>query len=338
MSSLPAAEPPADGAHVEKVKSYLLTTEVGIEAASKDFVKKSAEYQKIIEAHKGDYAAALKADRSKILSLVEDMRKDYMKADSFGYERIEGIIAGVDSLADFDVYLDSGVPKAKATKDLAAAPTTFTTKSGKVIKGEGCIFTFLIEPTLWGKNKDHIVAVEVGGDGSQAAKDSLPEAEFIAAAGLDMDKKIDEMIAASKAWKPTEADCFGAVIKMTPTLSGYFDDWKDSRYEKESSGLFSAVSRVSDMQGIMESVAITYDAVDPAVAKKDPALSKTIKGGFTDIDSFVKHVGEREKKEKGNLTVAEIEELHNQAQAKADKLVPQVEQAAAVVGVKVSAN
>ncbi len=335
-SSLLRADTAPSASNVQGVKDYLLGIEEKMDAASDDFNKKSAEYQKIIDENKGDYAAALKNNREKILSLVHDMREDYKKADSFGYERIEGIVAGVDKLADFDVYLDSGVPKDKETKDTPAAPTTFKLKDGTVIAGEGCTFTYLIEPTLWGKNKKHIVPVEVGGDGTQAAKDSLPNAEFIVAAGADMDAKIDELVAASKAWQPTQEDCFNAVVRMTPTLSGYFDDWKASRYDKDKSGLFSAVSRVSDMQGIMESVGLTYDAVDKSVAAKDPALSKTIKLGFDDIHSFVERVGVREKK--GNLTVAEIEEFHDQAQGKADKLVPQVEQAAALVGVKVSQN
>jgi hypothetical protein len=52
--------------------------------------------------------------------------------------------------------------------------------------------------------------------------------------------------------------------------------------------------------------------------------------------SFVDRVDEREKKAKGQITVAEIDELSNQAKQKADKLVPQVEQAAAILSVKLS--
>jgi len=329
------ADTPATS-NVQGVKDYLLGMEAKMDTATDDFAKQSSEYQKVIESYHGDYAAALKGDREHILKLVKAMRDDYQAADSFGYERVEGIVAGVDKLADFDVYLDSGVPKDKASKDTPAAPTTFTLKDGTVISGEGCTFTYLVEPTLWGKNERHIVKVNVGGDGSQAAVDSLPNADFIAAAGADMDKKMDELVAASKAWNPTEEDCFNAVVTMTPTLSGYFDDWKASRYDKDKSGLFTSVSRVSDMTGIMESVSLTYNAVNPDVAKKDPALAKTIKGGFADIMTFVEKVGVREKK--GPLTVAEIDELHDQAQTKSDKLVPQVKQGAALVGVKVSAE
>ena len=41
---------------------------------------------------------------------------------------------------------------------------------------------------------------------------------------------------------------------MTPTLSSYFDDWKEAKKNGGSlGGRFVAVSRVSDMRGIMAS-------------------------------------------------------------------------------------
>jgi hypothetical protein len=158
----------------------------------------------------------------------------------------------------------------------------------------------------------------------------------LAAAAKDARKKIGELIRTSREWKPTVADCFGAIIAMTPTLSGYFDDWKESRYAPETSGRFTAVSRVSDMRGIMESVSVLYDAVHPQVQTKDPALAKSIKAGFTSILAFIDRVEAREKKAGGKLTPAEIEELTAQAREKSDKLVPQVEQAAAILNVKIA--
>ena len=121
---------------------------------------------------------------------------------------------------------------------------------------------------------------------------------------------------------------------MTPTLSGYFDDWRESRYAPETSGKFTAVSRVSDMRGIMASVAVLYSAVRGEVAGKDPALSKAIQRGFDDILGFINRVDAREAKAGGKVTIAEIDELAEQAKQRADKLVPQVEEAAAILDVK----
>jgi hypothetical protein len=119
------------------------------------------------------------------------------------------------------------------------------------------------------------------------------------------------------------------MITMTPTLSDYFEDWKESRYSATQSGRFYAVSRVSDMRGIMGSCAVMYQAVDPEVAAKDAALAKSINKGFTGITSFLDKIDAREKA--GEITLAEIDEMASQAKAHTDKLVPQIEQAQALV-------
>jgi hypothetical protein len=76
-----------------------------------------------------------------------------------------------------------------------------------------------------------------------------------------------------------------------------------------------------------------YGAVRGDVAGKDPALAQAIQQGFDGILSFIDRVDLREKKSGGKMTVAEVDELGEQAKQKADKLVPQVEQAAAILEV-----
>lgn len=322
----------ARSADAAGVKDYLLGTTAKMQAAAADFQKSAAAYSQIIDAANGDYPKALQTSREPIIALVHAMQEDYKTMDSFGYENIEGIVAGVKRLADFDVYLDSGVPQSEATSPGAqVAPIILKTKSGRVLDHEGCLFTYLIEPALWGSNKNYSIPLDVNGDGKIAPKESLPLADVMLAAGIDVRKKIDELAAASAAWQPTREDYFAAIVTMTPTLSGYFDDWKESRYAPDTSGKFSAVSRVSDMRGIMSGVAVLYAAVAPDVRTKDPALAKNIGRGFDDILSFISRVDAREKR--GHITAPEIDELGTQAKEKADKLVPQVEQAAAVLNI-----
>lgn len=324
--------PFARAADAPDVKTYLLKTTAKMQTAAVDFEKSAQEYDQIIDGANGDYAKALKTSREQITKLVHTMQEDYKTMDSFGYETIEGIVAGVKSLQDFDVYLDSGVPKSEESPSTPVAPIVLHTKTGRTLDHEGCLFTYLIEPALWGSNKNYVFPADVNGDGKIAPKESLPLADVMLAAAADVHKKINELAAASEAWKPTTEDYFGAIVTMTPTLSGYFDDWKESRYAPEASGKFSAVSRVSDMRGIMSSVDVLYTAVKPEVQTKDPALAKAINRGFDDILAFIDRVDTREKK--GKITVPEIDELGTQAKEKADKLVPQVEQAAAILDVK----
>ncbi|MDB6078058.1 MAG: hypothetical protein JWO82_1805, partial [Akkermansiaceae bacterium] len=160
----------------------------------------------------------------------------------------------------------------------------------------------------------------------------LPRPELIAAAAKDVDAKIGELKADAHAWNPTVPDLFGAMVLMTPTLSDYFEDWKESRFADEKSGKFQAVSRISDMRGIMSSCDVMYKAVMPAVAAKDKALAKSVNVGFNGILTFIDLLGKREKS--GQIKAAEIDELASQAKEKTDKLVPQIEQSAALVGVK----
>ena len=266
--------------------------------------------------------------------LVSALREEYKAMDSFGYETIEGIVAGVPALADFDVSLDSGVPRDQAGGGTPVAPVVLQLANGAKLDHEGCLFTYLIEPMLWGSNKKLVVPADLNHDGKIDARESLPRADVLMAAANDVRAKISELHETAVAWQPSTSDYFSAIITMTPTLSGYFDDWKESRYAPETSGKFSAISRVSDMRGIMFSVAVLYGAVRDEVATKDPALASSIQRGFDRILEFIERVDAREKKAGAQMTASEIDELAEQAKQKADKLVPQVEQASAILDVK----
>ena len=306
------------------VKSYLLKSLEKINAASQDFVANSEAYSKLVAANGGSVEAAYKADPKRIDKLVAKMQENYKAMDSFGYETIEGIVAGVPSLAEYDIYLDAGVPASEGPEDVA--PVVLDLGDGQKIDKEGALFTYIIEPMLWGGDLRWVTPVDGG-------KKLLPRPEVLAAVANDVNNKLGELLADAKAWDASVADCFGAMIVMTPTLSDYFEDWKESRYAKEKSGRFQAVSRVSDMRGIMGSCQVMYEAVEGQVAGKDKSLAKSVDLGFKGLMSFLDIIEKRENQ--GEIKGAEIEELATQAKEKTDKLVPQIEQSAAVVGVKV---
>jgi hypothetical protein len=306
------------------VKSYLLKGLEKISAASQDFVANSEAYSALVAANGGSVEAAYKADPKKIDKLIAKMQDNYKAMDSFGYETIEGIVAGVPALADYDIYLDAGVPGSEGPDDVA--PVVLDIGNGKKIDQEGALFTYIIEPMLWGGDERWVTPVDGG-------KKVLPRPEILVAAAKDANEKLSKLLADAKAWNASVADCFGAMIVMTPTLSDYFEDWKESRYAKEKSGRFQAVSRVSDMRGIMGSCQVMFEAVEGQVAEKDKSLAKSVDLGFQGIMSFLDTIEKREKQ--GEIKGAEIDELATQAKEKTDKLVPQIEQSAAVVGVKV---
>jgi len=120
----------------------------------------------------------------------------------------------------------------------------------------------------------------------------------------------------------------------SPTLNGYFEDWKNSRYNPNAAlGRYVAESRVIDMRGIMSSLQLTYTAIMPEVATKDPALAKRLQTNYAGIMSFLNHVDERERKG-SKLTVLEIEEMAYQAKALTDQFVPELKQVVALLDLK----
>jgi hypothetical protein len=318
----PAALPPVSDA--AGVKKYLVDTVGSMEAAAQDFVKNAEAYTKLVAG--GDYQAAYAGHGVEIKALVEKMRENYKAMDSYGYETVEGIVAGVEKLAQFDVDMDAGVPASEGPDDVAQI--TLKLPNGETVDRQGALFTYVIEPALWGGDKRWITPVDLDGDGAVKFRESLPKAEVLTAAATEAEKRISALLAEAKAWEPTKADFFGAMTLMTPTLSEYFEDWKESRYSAEPSGRFFAVSRVSDMRGIMQSCAVMFQAVDKDVAAKDKALAASVTTGFEEIFAFLDKIAARETK--GDLSLAEIDELANQAKDRTDKLVPQIEQAQAL--------
>lgn len=312
---------------VNGVKSYLVGTVTKMDTAAHEFVKNAQAYAAIIDSYQGDYAKAYAAKKPELDHLVAAMRENYKAMDSYGYETVEGIVGGVDSFTHYDRDLDAGVPQSAGAENVAEI--VLSLRNGDKIDHQGCLFTYIIEPALWGGDKRWVTPLDLDGDGKIAPRESLPKVEVMLAASEDVSKSIDSLLADAKAWQPTSADCIAAMITMTPTLSDYFEDWKESRYSETQSGRFYAVSRVSDMRGIMGSCAVMYQAVDPEVAAKDAALAKSINKGFAGITSFLDKIDAREKA--GEITLAEIDEMASQAKAHTDKLVPQIEQAQALV-------
>jgi hypothetical protein len=313
------------------VKDYLLTTLARVEIAADDFVRDANSYAEIVRANGNDPSRAFYFSPAEIEKLLHQLREEYKAMDSFGYETIEGIVAGVPSLSEFDTYLDAGVPQSQAGAGSPVAPVVLTLPDGTRIDRQGSLFTYLIEPMLWGTHRDLVVPVDLDRDGKIGTRESLPRPNVLLAAATDVRAKIRELHQSAIAWQPSTADYFAAIITMTPTLAGYFDDWKESRYSPQGSGKFTAVSRVSDMHGIMSSVAILYGAVRSQVAAKDAALDLSIQRNFDGILAFIDRVNQREQKAGATMAPAEIDELGEQAKQRANKLVPQVEQAAAIL-------
>jgi hypothetical protein len=317
------------------IKSYLVGKVTGMTKAAHSYVAHAQAYDKIIQENHGDYNAAALQSGGELAGLVAKMQDDYKEIHNTGYETIEGIVAGVRPLVDYDTYLDAGVPKAEASTDSPPSPLVLKSADGKIISDrQGNLFHYVMEPTLWGTKPVFMKPLSPEASAKAKGMKALPRADVVLAAAVECSRKLDQLLAAAQKWQPTLDECVGALVWMTPTLNGYFEDWKDSRYNPSAAlGRYVAESRVLDMRGIMFSLRLTYKAIQPEIAKKDPALAKKLESDYDGIMGFIDRVDARERKGK-KLTVQEIEEMAFQAKSLTDQLVPKLKQVVALLGLK----
>jgi hypothetical protein len=285
----------------------------------------------------GDYDRAAIGQGPELLQLITKMQDDYRVYHNHGYETIEGITAGTKAMVAFDTYLDGGVAKSEASTDSPYSPMVLKTRDGRIISDRsGNLFHYVIEPALWG-TKPYLVK-KLGPAAAEKLKpvQVLPRAEVLTASADECARKLDELLAVAKVWQPTMDECVGVLIWMTPTLNGYFDDWKNSRYDPVASqGRYVAESRVLDMQGIMSSLALVCNAILPRIEGQNAALAKQLKYEYDGILGFLQRVDQRDKSSGGKMSIPQIEELALQAKTLTDQLDPHLRQLAAVLNLKI---
>ena len=101
---------------------------------------------------------------------------------------MEGVVAGVPSLADFDVIIDAG---GDASDPENAVPFSIKTPAGRTFKQPGN-FNFLIETSLFGTEPKFAakgVKPDLDGDGKVEFGEALPDADFFVAAARDFERQ-----------------------------------------------------------------------------------------------------------------------------------------------------
>ena len=333
----PDAEPgppavPTTSAGGSGVKEYLMAVIASSQSGATDLRRDAGRYADLCRKY-GSPTAAAAAEPQRVATLINRCRNDYKRVDSFGYEYMEGIVAGVPELIKYDVELDSGVPlKGAGVQDVIADIVIHAPDA--TIDHQGSLNNFLIEPTVYGTNPLFVAATDVKLPGYSGPVNLPKPGLLVALADYAVDgyARLDRD---ARKWQPTDRTLFQAMFNMTPTLSGYFDDWKEAKkYGGSLGGRFVAVSRVSDMRGIMASTRLNWVSMQDKVSAKDPALSGQITKGYDQVMHFIDTIDARDAKRP--LAVQTIDALGAQAKERADKLTVEVGQAAAELGLDVN--
>jgi hypothetical protein len=321
-----AAEQPA--ADLQPVKDFLLEHTERLDADATKLREDAEAYYTLAEAADFDYAKLLAGKRAEVKAFVEDAQATFTDANP-AYEEMEGVVAGVPSLADYDVIIDAGADKSDPEN---AAPITLKTPGGRTFDRPGN-FNYLIETSAFGTEPKFAakgVEPDLDGDGEVSFGESVPDADFYVTAAREFEKTVKELDAAAREWTPTPQDAFTALVVMTPTMSEYFDAWKNSRFvagAKAQEKAFVAASRLQDIADILGGLQTVYKGVQPRIAEVDDAQATQTKQDLTELTSFAERLRDEEAGGK-KFTADQAETLGAEAQTRAEAIAGQISQAA----------
>jgi hypothetical protein len=330
----PAA--PAASADLSGIKTYLVGKAGELAAASADLQAISDGYYDMAKAANFDYAALAKGKHDDLVTRITNARAVWKQASPL-YEQMEGIVAGTPSLAQFDRDMDAGSSKADGGDNVVGFDLKLP--NGRVLEKPGNLFG-ITESTLWGTFADFRVkdvTLDIDGDGKPSFGDTVPDANVLKASAGELAAQSARLAEAAAAWQPTETDAFTALVVMVPTMSEYFDSWKNSRFiagDKSNQRDFVAISRLADIQNILGSLQIVHQNVSPLIQRADATENARIGQGLTDLKSFVADVYQKEQSGQ-RFSAEDADLLGKEAQDRATAITGQITQMAAKLNIKI---
>jgi Imelysin len=291
-------------------------------------------YYELAESVDFDYEQLMDRHGDEVARLLDESKQAFRKANP-AYEEMEGIVAGVPRLAQYDVDIDAG---SDASDPESAVSFSLELPDGETLKQPGNLF-FVVETSLFGTNPDFLakgVDQDVDGDGKVEFGEGIPDANVYVAAVREFEAQAQSLDADAQEFQPTPSDAFTALTIMTPTMSEYFEAWKNSRFiagEDATELGFVAASRLSDIADILEGLVFTYDEIEPLVAEESPQQAEQTREQLTGLLAYVEDL--RDQEASGHeYTAEQADTLGAEAQRRAEAIAGQVTQAAQRLGIE----
>jgi len=322
-----------DGRGLGAVKAYLLDHTQQLKASTARMAEQGRAYHDLAAGARFDYDRLLAERRDEVRSIIRELQETWRQANP-QYEEAEGVVAGVPELSEFDTIIDAG---SDASDPESAVPFDVRVPGGETLEQPGNFF-YLTETSLFGTNPDFQargVEPDLDGDGKVAFGEAVPDARIVMAVTRDFAGQAAELDRAARAWRPTRQDALQALVTMTPTMSEYFGQWKQSRFIAGADAredAFAASSRLKDIEDILSGLVTVYENVEPIIAEADPAQAEQTGRDLRALRAFATDL--RTEEEGGRrFTAEQADALGAEAQQRAEAIAGQIAQAAGQLGI-----
>jgi hypothetical protein len=323
------------GPELGAIKQYLVDHAAELNEQARELKQLAGDYRELVGSADGDYGELLKR-RCPDVSEVLTAAKGAFRQANPAYEEMEGIVAGVPRLAHYDVDIDAG---SDGSDPESAVSFSLELDDGRKMRQPGNLF-FLLETALWGTNEELVAdgaKPDVDCDGRVEFGEGLPDPEILAAVTGEFAAQAERLEADARKFEPTASDALTAIVVMTPTMSEYFGQWKNTAFVagegRQSEQGFVATSRLSDIADILEGIRFTYAEVEPAIARESPARAAQTRRELAQLLSFASDLRDREQSGE-RFTARQADQLGSEAQARAEAIAGQVTQSARQLGVE----
>jgi hypothetical protein len=322
------------GADLTAVKDYLTEHTADLVDQVAVLRENGEEYYELAESVDFDYARLMQQHGDEVERLLSESKDAFAEANP-AYEEMEGIVAGVPRLAQYDVDIDAG---SDASDPESAVSFSLELPDGETLKQPGNLF-FVVETSLFGTNPDFLAKgtkQDVDGDGREEFGEGIPDANIYAAAVREFEEQAQSLDADAQDFEATPSDALTALTIMTPTMSEYFEAWKNSRFiagEDATELGFVAASRLSDIADILEGLVFTYDEIEPLVADESPQQAEQTRKQLAELLAYVEDLRDQEAAGR-EYTAEQADTLGAEAQRRAEAIAGQVTQAAQRLGIE----
>jgi len=317
------------------IKSYLLGKTAALEEATAALQPIADRYYGMAKGAGFDYPQLWRTDQAEVAELIEAGRAAWTTASPL-YERMEGIVAGTPSLAQFDVDMDAGSSAEEDPEN--AVSFDITLPDGRVLEKPGNLFG-ITESTLWGTDPAFTsgTQADLDRDGEIEFAEVLPDANVLKGGVELLAEMAAELDEAANVWTPSESDAFTALAVMVPTMSEYFASWRDSRFvagERSTQRDFVAISRLADILGILSGLQVVHRNVSPLIQQVDAPQDEQIAHGLANLKAFVARIYQDERAGE-RFSAEEADTLGAEAQNRATAVTGQIVQVAGELAIPI---